>query len=29
MSWLQNIFRALTDIGLASCLDIAIVTLVI
>ena len=29
MSWLDNLFHALTDIGLTGCIDIAIVTLVI
>lgn len=29
MNWLQNLFHAVTDIGLTSCIDIAMVTLVI
>lgn len=29
MNWLEHLFRALTDIGLTGCIDIAVVTLVI
>ena len=29
MSWLENLLRALSDIGLSNCIDIALVTLVI
>jgi hypothetical protein len=29
MNWIQHLFHALTDIGIAGCIDIVIVTLVI